>query len=179
MSDKTDKLLTGFKKEKKKWIVVTLLSPILLFVLYYNIMLSKNGDTAVRVQEQKVKAVDYSIQLPTIKELLRSLATADEEDETSEGIRPLMITDLFSFGSRSDLQNQEAVELPEEKEDFVLKGTIIDGENSVVYINEQVLGIGDTIHGFTVVSIHDAKAVIRNDKEEITVLLEDRFDEML
>ena len=178
MSDKTDKLLTGFKREKKKWIVVALLGPVLLFVFYYNIMLSKSGDTAVRVQEEKVKAVDYSNPLPTMNELLPSLATAHEEDETTEGINPLMIKDLFSFGSRSDLQDRDAMGLPEEKEDFVLKGTIMDGENSVAYINEQVLGVGDTIHGFTVVSISDAKAVVRNDKEEITVLLEDKFDEM-
>ena len=179
MSDKTDKLLTGFKREKKKWIVVALLGPILLFVLYYNITLSKSGDTATRVQEQKVQAVDYSIPLPTINEVLPSLAPAHEEDETTEGINPLMIKDLFSFVSRSDSQNQDTVLLPEEKEDFVLKGTIIEGENSIAYINEQVLGVGDTIHGFTVVSINDAKAVIRNDKEEITILLEDKFDEIL
>ncbi len=90
-----------------------------------------------------------------------------------------MIKDLFSFGSRSDSQNQDAVGVPEEKEDFVLMGTIIDGENSVAFINDQVLGVGDTTHGFTVVSINDAKAVIRNDKKEITVLREDKFNEML
>ena len=71
------------------------------------------------------------------------------------------------------------MELPEEKEDFVLKGTIIGGDNSVAFINDQVLGVGETIHGFTVVSISAAKAVIKNDKEEITVLLEDKLDEML
>ena len=179
MSDKNDKLVTGFKREKKKWIVVALLSPLLLFVLYYNITFSKSGNTAVRVQEQKVEAVDYSIPLATISELLPSLSTAHKEDEKTASVSPLMIQDLFSFGSRSDSQDQETADSPMEKESFVLKGTIIDGENSVAFINEQVVGVGDTIHGFIVVSISDSKAVIRNDKEEITVLLEDKLDEML
>ena len=177
MLDKIKKTKLISKEEKNKWIIVALLSLILIFVFYYNIILSKSGDKTLRIQEQKVEAVDHSIPSIHKNELIPSLPSLNKKDETKKNVVPLMIQDIFSFAPRSDSQGKNTMGLSMEKKVFILKGTIIDGKNSVAFINDQVLGIGGKISGFTVVRISDTKAVIRNEKEEITVLLEDETDE--
>ena len=66
---------------------------------------------------------------------------------------------------------------PSEIDEFVLKGTIIDGDNSVAFLNDETVALGDTFNGFTLVEITADKAVIKNEEEEITLLFKDEFDE--
>jgi hypothetical protein len=180
MPDKTKKMAVDFKKEKGKWIVVAALSLTLILVYSRNFMkASSKGDTeAVMAQEQQVEVVDSLVPRALKDELKSYFPTAKAKDEVTKDILPFAVKDIFYFDPPSKAEEKEPEALAEEEETFVLKGTIIDGENSVAFLNDEVLAIGESLDGFTLVQIASDRAVLKNKEEKITVLLEDGIDEM-
>lgn len=179
MSGKTQKAAIDFKKEKNKWILVAVLSVILVlvYVFYFKKASSVDGHKDLIVQNKKVEVLDNDILSALPTELKPSLPMVHVNDQVNNDIIPLVVKDIFSFGLQKDIQKEMTEELPIEKEGFILKGTLMDGNNSLAFLNDQVLGIGDRFNGFTVVQITDDKAVIRNGEKEITLLIEDPIDE--
>jgi hypothetical protein len=163
-------------KEKIKWSMVAILSVLLIMVLYFNLKPSRSGETALALQGQLAEALDHGIPSLPEKDIMPSLEGLMEKDETTSPVVPLLIQDIFSFASRKNAPEGTMMG-PSEIDEFVLKGTIIDGDNSVAFLNDETVALGDTFNGFTLVEITADKAVIKNEEEEITLLFKDEFDE--
>ena len=163
-------------KEKIKWSLVAMLSVILIMVLYFNFKPSRSGEKTIALQGQVAEALDHSIPALPGKEIMPSLEALTEKQVISSPAVPLLIQDIFSFASRKNGPNSPLVD-PSGIDEFVLRGTIIDGDNSVAFLNNETVALGDTFNGFTLVEITADKAVIRNEEEEITLLFKDEFDE--
>jgi len=176
MVDTTTKTNASATKEKIKWSLVAILSVILLMVLYFNLKPSRSGETTLALQGEVAEALDHSISPLPEKEVMPSLEALMEKAETTNPVVPLLIQDIFSFASRKNGPDSAMMD-PSAIDEFVLKGTIIDGDNSVAFLNEETVALGDTFNGFTVVEITADKAVIKNEEEEKTLLFKDEFDE--
>ena len=176
MVDTTAKSNASAAKEKIKWSLVAMLSVILLMVLYFNFKPSRSGEKTLALQGQIAEALDHSISSLPEKEIMPSLETLMEKDETTSPAVPMLIQDIFSFASRKNGPDSAVID-PSEIDEFVLKGTIIDGDNSVAFLNDETVALGDTFNGFTLVEITADKAVIKNEEEEITLLFKDELDE--
>ena len=177
MLDKTDKSDANPAKEKIKWGLVAILSVLLIMVLYFNFKPSRSGEQAIAVQGQVAEALDHSIAALPEKKIMPSLEALTEKEETTSPVVPLLIQDIFSFAARKNAPNSSLTG-PPEIEDFVFKGSMIDGDNSVAFLNDEVVALGETFNGFTLVEITADKAVIKNEEEEITLLFKDEFDEI-
>lgn len=165
-------------KEKVKWTLVAVLGVVLLFVLYFNLNPSGGGEKTLALQENEAEALDYSIPLTPETELMPALEMLTATQKTNTMI-PSMIEDIFSFTSRKNSPDSPMTG-PSEAEEFVLKGTIIDGDNSVAFLNDEIVGLGEPFNGFTVVEITANSITIKNEEDEITVLEEeDGLDEKL
>lgn len=165
-------------KEKIKWSLVAVLSVMLIMVLYFNLKPSRSGEKTLALQGKVAEALDHSISSMPDNELIPSLEALTDEGETTNHLVPLLIEDIFSFASRRNAP-ANAMMSPSEAEEFVLKGTIIDGDNSVAFLNDEIVGLGNSFNGFTVIEITADKAVIKSEEEEITLLVEDGLDEKL
>ena len=176
MVDTTAKSNASAAKEKIKWSLVAMLSAILLMVLYFNFKPSRSGEQTLTLEGHIAEALDHSISSIPEKEVMPSLDALLEKDETTSLAVPLLIQDIFSFASRKNAPDSAVID-PSEIDEFVLKGTIIDGDNSVAFLNDETVALGDTFNGFTVVEITADKAVIKNEEEEITLLFKDALDE--
>ena len=170
-------LSVDFQRDKTKWIIVAILSVMLLCVVFYNTVLSsKEPVRKPYIEEQQNAAPGFNIS-SNVLELLQPAAPAVVLDEAAkEDLIPPLITDLFSFRERAESRRTEVEAVEMEEEDFTLKGTIIDGNHSVAFLNDEVLSINDTINGFTVVEITENRTVLKNSQKEITILQEDKLD---
>lgn len=175
MLDTTNKSTANPAKEKIKWSLVAILSVLLIMVLYFNLKPSRSGETALALQGQVAEALDHGMPTLPEKDILPSLDGLMEKDETTSPVLPLLIQDIFSFASRKNAPDS-AMMGPSEIDEFVLRGTIIDGDNSLAFLNDETVALGDTFNGFTVTEITADKAVIKNEKEEITLLFKDELD---
>jgi hypothetical protein len=176
MLETTHKSTASPAKEKIKWGLVSMLSVVLIMVLYFNFKPSGSGEKTIALQGQLAEALDHSIPALPGKEIMPSLDALIEKEVISSPAVPLLIQDIFSFASRKNGPNSTLMD-PPEAEEFVLKGTMIDGDNSVAFLNDEIVALGDTFNGFTMVEITADKAVIRNEEEEITLLFKDELDE--
>ena len=176
MLDKTDKNSANPAKEKIKWVLVAILSVLLIMVLYFNFKPSRSSEQTIALQGQVAEALDHSIASLPEKQIMPSLEKLTEEEEATSPVVPLLIPDIFSFAARKNTPSS-ALLGPAEIEEFVFKGSMIDGDNSVAFINNEVVALGETFNGFTLVEITADKAVIKNEEEEITLLFKDEFDE--
>jgi hypothetical protein len=166
-------------KEKIKWALVAILGGVLLFVLYSNLRPSDENNPMIVLQENQAEAVEQSIDLPSETQLMPALEMLSAMNKKNNTFSPSMIQDIFSFASRRNGVEGEMVGSPEE-EAFVLKGTIIDGDNSVAFLNDEVMSLGETVSGYTLVEITAESATIKNGEDVITVLPEkDEIDEKL
>ena len=166
-------------KEKIKWALVALLGGVLLFVLYSNLRPSGGNNQMLVLQENNAEAVAKEIDLTPETELIPALEMLSAMNNPNNTLAPSMIQDIFSFASRRNGVDSGMVG-PQEDDDFVLKGTIIDGENSVAFLNDEVVGLGETVNGYTLVEITADSATIKNGEDVITVLPEkDEIDEKL
>lgn len=165
-------------KDKVKWIMVAGLGVVLLFVLYFNLKPSGGGEKTLALQENEAEAFDYSIPLTPETELMPALEMLTDTHKTNTMV-PSMIEDIFTFASRKNSPDSSMTG-PPEAEEFVLKGTIIDGDNSVAFLNDEIVGLGEPFNGFRVVEITATSITIKNEEDEITVLEEeDGLDEKL
>ena len=170
---------TNLSKEKIKWALVAILGGMLLFVLYSNLRPSGENNQMIVLQENQAEAVEQNIDLTSETELMPALEMLSAMNKTTNTLTPSMIQDIFSFASRRNGVEGEMMGSPEEEE-FVLKGTIIDGDNSVAFLNDEVLSLGETVNGYTLVEITADSATIKNGEDVITVLSEkDEIDEKL
>lgn len=166
-------------KEKIKWALVAILGGVLLFVLYSNLRPSGENNQMLALQESKAEAVEQSIELTPETELMPALKMLSAMNKTTNTLTPSMIQNIFTFASGRKGMGSEVMG-PSEEDDFVLKGTIIDGDNSVAFLNDEVLGLGETFNGYTLVEITADSATIKNGEDVITVLPEkDEIDEKL
>jgi hypothetical protein len=166
-------------KEKIKWTLVAILCVVLICVLYFNFKPSGGGKKNLVLQENKAEALDNSILLTPESELMPALEALTGTHNTTSPMVPSMIQDIFSFASRKNSPGT-AVMGPPEVEEFVLKGTIMDGDNSVAFLNDEIVSLGEPFNGFTVVEITATSITIKNEEDEITVLEEeDGLDEKL
>jgi hypothetical protein len=176
MVDTTAKSNANHTKEKIKWALVAILSVLLIMVLYFNLKPSRSGGKTIALQGQVAEALDHTIPSLPENDIMPSLEGLMEQDETTNPALPLLIQDIFSFASRKNGPESALVD-PSDLDEFVLRGTIIDGDNSVAFLNDETVALGDTFNGFTLVEITADKAVIKNEEEEITLLFKDEFDE--
>jgi hypothetical protein len=178
MLDTTTKSKSTTTKEKIKWSLVAVLSVLLIMVLYFNLKPSRSGEKTLALQGQVAEALDHSIPSMPENELMPPLEALMDDGETTNPAISLLIQDIFSFAARGNAQNRTAMDTTK-AEDIILKGTIIDGDNSVAFLNDAIVGLGNSFNGFIVVEITANKAVIKNEEEEITLLVEDGLDEKL
>jgi len=176
MLDTTNKSTASPAKEKIKWSLVAILSVVLIVVLYFNLKPSRSGENTIALQGQVAEALDHTIPSLPEKDIMPSLEALTVKEGTNSPAVPQLIQDIFSFGSRKNGPDSALVD-PSGIDEFVLRGTIIDGDNSVAFLNNETVALGDTFNGFTLVEITADKAVIRNEEEEITLLFKDEFDE--
>ena len=176
MLDTTNKSNATPTKEKIKWSLVAILSVLLIMVFYFNLKPSRSGKKTIALQGQVAEAIDHSIPALPEKDIMPSLEALTVKEETTSPAVPQLIQDIFSFASRKNGPDSALMD-PSEIDEFVLKGTMIDGDNSVAFLNDQTVALGDTFNGFTLVEITADKAVIKNEEEEITLLFRDEFDE--
>jgi hypothetical protein len=163
-------------KDKIKWSLVAILSVLLIMVLYFNFKPSRSGEKTIALQGQVAEALDQSIPALPGKEIMPSLEALTAKEVISSPAVPLLIQDIFSFASRKNGPDSALMD-PPEIDEFVLKGTMIDGDNSVAFLNDEIVALGDTFNGFTMVEITADKAVIKNEEEEITLLFKDELDD--
>jgi hypothetical protein len=159
-------------KEKIKWTLVAVLCVVLLLVLYFNLKPSGDGKKTLVLQENKAEALDNSILLTPETGLMPALEALTDTHKTTNTMVPSMIQDIFSFASRKNSPDS-AMMGPPEAEEFVLKGTIMDGDNSIAFLNDEIVGLGEPFNGFTVVEITATSITIKNEEDEITVLEEE------
>ena len=176
MLDTTNKSNINPTKEKIKWSLVAILSVLLIMVLYFNLKPSRSGEKTIALQGQVAEAIDHSIPSPPEKDIMPSLEGLTVKEGTTSPAVPQLIQDIFSFASRKNGPDIALMD-PSEIDEFVLKGTMIDGDNSVAFLNDETVALGETFNGFTLVEITADKAVIKNEEEEITLLFKDEFDE--
>jgi len=176
MLDTTNKSNATPTKEKIKWSLVAILSVLLIMVFYFNLKPSRSGEKTIALQGQVAEAIDHSIPALPEKDIMPSLEALTVKEGTTSPEVPQLIQDIFSFASRKNGPDS-ALMGPSEIDEFVLKGTMIDGDNSVAFLNDETVALGDTFNGFTLVEITADKAVIKNEEEEITLLFRDEFDE--
>ena len=166
-------------KEKIKWTLVAVLCVVLLLVLYFNLKPAGKGNNTLALQENTAEAVDNSILLTPETELMPALEVLTATHKSTNPMVPSMIADIFSFASRKNIPDSGNAG-PSEVEEFVLKGTIMDGDNSVAFLNDEIVGLGEPFNGFTVVEITATSITIKNEEDEITVLEEENeIDEKL
>lgn len=176
MLDTTNKSNATPVKEKIKWALVAILSVLLIMVFYFNLKPSRSGEKTIALQGQVAEAIDHSIPSLPEKDIMPSLEALTVKEGTTSPAVPQLIQDIFSFASRKNGPDSALMD-PSEIDEFVLKGTMIDGDNSVAFLNDETVALGDTFNGFTLVEITADKAVIKNEEEEITLLFRDEFDE--
>lgn len=167
-------------KEKIKWTLVAILGGVLLFVLYSNLRPSGGGNKQMpALQENVAEAVEQNIDLTSETELMPALEMLSAMNKSNNTLTPSMIQNIFSFASGRNGVNSGTMG-PKEEDDFVLKGTIMDGDNSVAFLNDEVVGLGETVNGYTLVEITADSATIKNGEDVITVLPEkEEIDEKL
>lgn len=166
-------------KDKVKWTLVSLLCVVLLSVLYSNFRPSGGNNQIPSLQENKAEAVEQNSDLTAETERMPALDMLSAMNKTTNTLTPSMIQDIFSFASRRNGVESDMTGSQEEEE-LVLKGTILDGDNSVAFLNDEIVGLGEPFNGFTVVEITATSITIKNEEDEITVLEEeDGLDEKL
>jgi len=167
------------KKEKIKWALVAALGMVLLGVGYSNFRPSSGGKNGLAGQPEPAQEADILNSLLPEKLSVESPEVLTAEPETANSLASPMIQNIFAFASRKDLPGIAPMDTPDEKE-FVLKGTIMDGENSLAYINDEMIGLGESINDFTLIDISIDSATIKNGDEVITLLdKEDVINEIL
>ncbi len=179
MSQKTDNIKQKIKKEKTKWIMVALMLPVLLMVIVYNVKSLNSKKTTEPVARKKpVQAAAYTRQDTVPREILRlEPVPAEVTFNASEEVRtvPVDIRDIFALVQKNGFaQKQEAAEeMRANNETFKLQGTIVNEKKAVVFINNQILSIGDKMEGYTVTHISQGRAVLNDGSRAITVVEEE------
>ena len=145
MSAQAEKTALDISKEKNKWILVVILSVLLIAVLFYNLILPKSGGeiSALQKQENPVGVDEENLNSFFQKELIPSLQALTYQDENTNNTVYPLVEDIFAFAPRSGGPKGNIQSRSVGKDGFVLQGTIIDGDNSVAFLNDQVLGLGE------------------------------------
>lgn len=153
------------------------LGGLLLFVVGYLLIPLSRASTMPAIPSPK----------PSAKQAVASPAA---EEPPAAAADYVAIAEHNLFHPDRVIPVEKKAEAPLPKPDFVLYGTLIDGETKIAFMDDlktsyttpgrgkrqHVVSQGGSLSGFVLSEVHDNNVVMARGEEKITVLLEDRLN---